>query len=289
MRSSRPAQSTKQSCAAALCCRVRAGEAAPCCRVLAALLQTCPCGKRLVANGERDFFPAAQICPEETIVFLYCKLRSRSKADRVAAVEVLQALVRSAGQWPRPEKCSSPGVLLLPLMSQSGPALHEKLGSCEESLRKWGLGLSAHLSLSLAATETREKLPLFAKLVQSVCGDPTVQVQMAVLHFIGELLRSSAPGCSAWDVVAHIFSEFSRASGRLASGKPLCSGSPGRKGCSATVRARAGHAGRLCRRGGQTPVAEAAAACGASPARWHAGPALPLPVCPGRETGERRA
>ncbi|XP_068811935.1 uncharacterized protein [Struthio camelus] len=235
MRSSRPAQSTKQSCAAALCCRVRAGEAAPCCRVLAALLQTCPCGKRLVANGERDFFPAAQICPEETIVFLYCKLRSRSKADRVAAVEVLQALVRSA------------------------------------------------------ATETREKLPLFAKLVQSVCGDPTVQVQMAVLHFIGELLRSSAPGCSAWDVVAHIFSEFSRASGRLASGKPLCSGSPGRKGCSATVRARAGHAGRLCRRGGQTPVAEAAAACGASPARWHAGPALPLPVCPGRETGERRA
>ncbi|XP_068811734.1 uncharacterized protein [Struthio camelus] len=215
MRSSRPAQSTKQSCAAALCCRVRAGEAAPCCRVLAALLQTCPCGKRLVANGERDFFPAAQICPEETIVFLYCKLRSRSKADRVAAVEVLQALVRSAGQWPRPEKCSSPGVLLLPLMSQSGPALHEKLGSCEESLRKWGLGLSAHLSLSLAATETREKLPLFAKLVQSVCGDPTVQVQMAVLHFIGELLRSSAPGCSAWDVVAHIFSEFSRASGRL--------------------------------------------------------------------------
>ncbi|XP_068811981.1 uncharacterized protein [Struthio camelus] len=38
---------------------------------------------------------------------------------------------------------------------------------------------------------------------------------MAVLHFIGELLRSSAPGCSAWDVVAHIFSEFSRASGRL--------------------------------------------------------------------------
>ncbi|XP_068792625.1 maestro heat-like repeat-containing protein family member 2B [Struthio camelus] len=109
----------------------------------------------------------AQICPAETIAFLYCKLRSGSKADRVAAVEVLQALVRSD------------------------------------------------------AAETREKLPLFAKLVQSVCGDPAAQVRMAVLRFIGELLRSGAPGCSAWDVVAHVFSEFSRASGRLASGS-LC-------------------------------------------------------------------
>ncbi|XP_068812449.1 maestro heat-like repeat-containing protein family member 2B [Struthio camelus] len=109
----------------------------------------------------------AQICPAETIVFLYCKLRSGSKADRVAAVEVLQALVRSD------------------------------------------------------AAEMREKLPLFVKLVQSVRGDPAAQVRKAVLHFIGELLRSSAPGCSAWDVVGHIFSEFSRASGRLAMGS-LC-------------------------------------------------------------------
>ncbi|XP_064367236.1 maestro heat-like repeat-containing protein family member 2B, partial [Dromaius novaehollandiae] len=64
----------------------------------------------------------------------------------------------------------------------------------------------------------REKLPLFAKLVQSVCHDRAAQVRRAVLHFIGELLRSSAPGCSAWDVVGHLFSEFSRASGRLAMG-----------------------------------------------------------------------
>ncbi|XP_064367007.1 maestro heat-like repeat-containing protein family member 2B [Dromaius novaehollandiae] len=106
----------------------------------------------------------ARICPEETIEFLYYKLRNGSKADRVAAVAVLQALVRSD------------------------------------------------------APDTREKLPLFAKLVQSVCHDPAAQVRRAVLHFIGELLRSSALGCSAWDVVGHLFSEFSRASGRLAMG-----------------------------------------------------------------------
>ncbi|XP_067161217.1 maestro heat-like repeat-containing protein family member 2B, partial [Apteryx mantelli] len=63
----------------------------------------------------------AQICPEEMIVFLYCKLRNGSKADRVAAVEMLQALVRSD------------------------------------------------------APDTREKLPLFAKLAQSVCRDTTAQ------------------------------------------------------------------------------------------------------------------
>ncbi|XP_067153084.1 maestro heat-like repeat-containing protein family member 2B [Apteryx mantelli] len=71
------------------------------------------------------------------------------------------------------------------------------------------------------APDVREKLPLFAKLAQSVCHDPAAQVRRAVLHFIGELLRSSTPGCSAWDVVGHLFSEFSRASGRLATGN-LC-------------------------------------------------------------------
>ncbi|XP_062430974.1 maestro heat-like repeat-containing protein family member 2B [Rhea pennata] len=107
----------------------------------------------------------ARICPEETIVFLYYKLRTGNKVDRVAAVEMLQALVR----------CDAPDV--------------------------------------------REKLPLFTKLVQSVCHDPAAQVRKAVLRFLGELLHSSAPGCSAWDVVGHLFGEFSRASGRLATGK----------------------------------------------------------------------
>ncbi|KAM8807406.1 maestro heat-like repeat-containing protein family member 2B [Eudromia elegans] len=35
----------------------------------------------------------AQICPEEVIVFLQCKLRNGSKADRAAAVQALQALL----------------------------------------------------------------------------------------------------------------------------------------------------------------------------------------------------
>ena len=63
-----------------------------------------------------------------------------------------------------------------------------------------------------------------------------------MLHFIGELLRSSALGCSAWDVVGHLFSEFSRASGRLVRAEcgtgaashalavPCCRGCPWQRG-----------------------------------------------------------
>jgi len=43
------------------------------------------------------------------------------------------------------------------------------------------------------------------------------QMQMAVLHFIKELLSTDAQSCSAWDVAGHIFSEFSRLSDRLVS------------------------------------------------------------------------
>ena len=39
--------------------------------------------------------------------------------------------------------------------------------------------------------------------------DP-LQVRMAILYFIKELLSSNTRSCSAWDVVGHIFSEFSR-------------------------------------------------------------------------------
>lgn len=41
------------------------------------------------------------------------------------------------------------------------------------------------------------------------------QVRMAVLEFIRELLSSGSQSCWAWDVVGHIFTEFSRSSGRL--------------------------------------------------------------------------
>ena len=41
------------------------------------------------------------------------------------------------------------------------------------------------------------------------------QVWRAVLEFISELLRSGSQSCWAWDVVGHIFIEFSRTSGRM--------------------------------------------------------------------------
>ncbi|NXA32599.1 MRO2B protein, partial [Eudromia elegans] len=103
----------------------------------------------------------AQICPQEVIVFLQCKLRNGSKADRAAAVQVLQALL-----------CSD-------------------------------------------IPNARENVPLMVKMAQSVCHDPTVQVRRAVLCVIGELLHSGAAGCSSWDVVGHIFIEFSRSADKL--------------------------------------------------------------------------
>ena len=36
------------------------------------------------------------------------------------------------------------------------------------------------------------------------------QVRTALLYFIKDLLSSNTRSCSAWDVVGHIFSEFSR-------------------------------------------------------------------------------
>jgi len=46
---------------------------------------------------------------------------------------------------------------------------------------------------------------------------PTIdswQVRRAILHFIKDVLSANAQSCSAWDVVGHIFSEFSRTTGR---------------------------------------------------------------------------
>ncbi|KAM6225550.1 maestro heat-like repeat-containing protein family member 2B [Spheniscus humboldti] len=67
----------------------------------------------------------------------------------------------------------------------------------------------------LQAPAMREKLPQVVEAVRSVCNDPSAQVRRAVLEFIRELLSSGSQSCWAWDVVGHIFIEFSRTSGRL--------------------------------------------------------------------------
>ncbi|XP_031468089.1 maestro heat-like repeat-containing protein family member 2B, partial [Phasianus colchicus] len=63
-----------------------------------------------------------------------------------------------------------------------------------------------------------EKLPQVAEALQCVCSDPRIQVRKAILRFIEDLLSTDAQSCSSWDVVGHIFNEFSRSTGRRAAG-----------------------------------------------------------------------
>ncbi|KAK2518882.1 hypothetical protein Q9233_012287 [Columba guinea] len=72
--------------------------------------------------------------------------------------------------------------------------------------------------MTLQAPVARKKLPQVVAAVQLVCNDPSAQVRRAVLEFIRELLSSGSQSCWPWDVVGHIFSEYSRSSGRLAAG-----------------------------------------------------------------------
>ena len=78
----------------------RLGDALPCCGSSLPVL-----GRRgqLLANAECDFFPIAQSCPEEAVVFLHCQLSGGSEAGRVAALGLLGALAHSDGQ------CHGPG------------------------------------------------------------------------------------------------------------------------------------------------------------------------------------
>ncbi|XP_050770644.1 maestro heat-like repeat-containing protein family member 2B [Gymnogyps californianus] len=95
--------------------------------------------------------------------------------------------------------------------------LHCQLSGGSEAGRVAALGLLGALAHS-DAPAMREKLPQVVEAVRSVCNDPSAQVRRAVLEFIRELLSSGSQSCWAWDVVGHIFTEFSRASGRLVAG-----------------------------------------------------------------------
>ncbi|XP_074930909.1 maestro heat-like repeat-containing protein family member 2B [Phalacrocorax aristotelis] len=95
--------------------------------------------------------------------------------------------------------------------------LRSQLSGGSEAGRVAAVGLLAVLVRS-DAPATREKLPQVVEAVGSVCDDPSAQVRRAVLEFIRELLSSVCQSCWAWDVVGHIFTEFSRTSGRLVAG-----------------------------------------------------------------------
>ena len=78
----------------------RLGDALPC---RGSSLPVLGRREQLPANAECDFFPAAQTCPEETVMFLHSQLSSGSEAGRVAALGLLGALAHSDGQCHMPE------------------------------------------------------------------------------------------------------------------------------------------------------------------------------------------
>ncbi|NXP48136.1 MRO2B protein, partial [Heliornis fulica] len=81
--------------------------------------------------------------------------------------------------------------------------------SCVASLR-----LLTELASS-DADAVREKLPQVLEALKLVRNHRSTEMQRAVLEFIRELLSSGNPNCDSWDVVGHIFKEFSRTSNRL--------------------------------------------------------------------------
>ncbi|XP_031412944.1 maestro heat-like repeat-containing protein family member 2B [Meleagris gallopavo] len=95
--------------------------------------------------------------------------------------------------------------------------LQSQLGGEREAGCVAALGLLGALARSDEPTMT-EKLPQVAEAVQCVCSDLRTRVRRAVLHFTEDLLSTNARSCSAWDVIGHIFSEFSRTTGRRAAG-----------------------------------------------------------------------
>ncbi|KAM6292594.1 maestro heat-like repeat-containing protein family member 2B [Porphyrio hochstetteri] len=95
--------------------------------------------------------------------------------------------------------------------------LHSQESGGSEASCVGALGLLAALAHS-DAPAVREKLPQVVEALQSSCNDPSTQVRRAVLEFIRELLSSGSQTSCAWDVVGHIFNEFSRTSGLLAAG-----------------------------------------------------------------------
>ncbi|NWS60659.1 MRO2B protein, partial [Chunga burmeisteri] len=95
--------------------------------------------------------------------------------------------------------------------------LHARLSDGSEAGCVAALGLLGVLTHS-DAPAMRDKLPQVVEAVRSVCNNPSAQVQRAVLEFIRELLSSGSQSCWTWDVVGHIFTEFSRTSGRLVAG-----------------------------------------------------------------------
>ena len=112
-------------------------------------------GHKLLANAARDFLPTAQICPEETVLFLQSQLEDDWEAGCVAALGLLGSLARSDGQY-------------------------HGSGLFQGSLLPSGLCLHAGFCASLAEPVITEKLPLVVEAVQHLCSDLRPRVSLFV-------------------------------------------------------------------------------------------------------------
>ncbi|XP_069634059.1 maestro heat-like repeat-containing protein family member 2B isoform X5 [Haliaeetus albicilla] len=120
------------------------------------------------------------------------------------------------GQLPADAECDFfPAARMRP--EETGMFLHSQLSGGSEAGCVAALGLLGVLARA-DAPAAREKLPQLVEAMRSLCSDPSAQVRRAVLEFSRELLSSGSQSCWPWDVVGHIFSEFSRTSGRLVAG-----------------------------------------------------------------------
>ncbi|XP_019467987.1 maestro heat-like repeat-containing protein family member 2B [Meleagris gallopavo] len=166
---------------------------------------TCRVAKSLILflealEGIESVIPKDRFLDITSAVFyqLYDDTKQHSEADRVQLTHCIMLQARIC-----------PEEMILFLQSQ-----------LEDD---WEAGCVAALGLlgALARSDEpmmTEKLPQVVKAVQRLCSDPRIRVRTAVLHFIKDLLNANAWSCSAWDVVGHIFSEFSRTMGRRAAG-----------------------------------------------------------------------
>ncbi|NWH46757.1 MRO2A protein, partial [Fregata magnificens] len=135
--------------------------------------QLCPRntgGTQLRANPECDFFPAARICPEETVMFLHSQLNGGSEAGHVAALGLLGALVHT-----------------------DAPATREKLPHVVEAMRSVCNNPSAQM--------WRAVLEFITELLSS--GSQSCWAWDVVVNEFswtsGRLVRAVAGGLFAWE------------------------------------------------------------------------------------------
>ncbi|KAM9610619.1 uncharacterized protein ACIBXB_022310 [Morphnus guianensis] len=202
----------------------RLGDGPPC---RGSSLPVLGCWGQLPAGAECDFFPAARMRPEETGMFVHSQLSGGNEAGRVAALGLLGVLAHSDGPAARGKLpqvveamgslCSDPSAQVVADGSSLGRAGRVEWGG---HCALWGKCPSSLVLKPSPDARSESFCRGLATSLRATKAAPkqTLWVRRAVLEFSRELLSSGSQSCWPWDVVGHIFSEFSRTSGRLVAG-----------------------------------------------------------------------